>query len=336
MELLDGPSGACKKNPFEARVVEDEVDLDALAESALEKYRTFFRENDDWPGIVYPVEIRYLSLLHRVVKLVAAGDTTLFGIAISKSGRASIVPEALGLALADIFSADFVAIRSEFPMHKFTPYFELIANTRFRIEREWLRRDLSVLKAQRMAKSLNKRVLALRRRLRDPELARRYSNFRRTPTENFNGLMDCMECLVTEFDSHLIARFDCHYQIAESQLSAEDLEADLDALKAVQKCRDRFHRSLDRRLGSSLRGFAFCLEYGRDRRWHYHYVMFIDPSYSDDDVDLVNDFKKIWAEITKGSRGELSHLLQTTAVGGRPRDGSSDAVACDRAWVGGT
>nr|WP_295081213.1 hypothetical protein [uncultured Roseateles sp.] len=294
-------------NPFEPCVDSREVDLNALGASAMKKYQLFFREGADWGGLVYQTEPRFISMSHHAVKLLVANDATLFSVVMPKYGCYAIAPEALALTLADIFGADFQLIRREYPMHRFSPYFEVLESTKFNFQHQDLKGIYTRPEADRLAKSLNKRVKALRRRLRDPKIVQGYSNFRRSPVENFNGLMACMQRAVEANSKQLIVRFDCHYQVNGLDPTAKDIEVDIEELPKVQKCRDRFHRSIDRKLAGALRGFAFCLEYGQHRRWHYHYLLFVDPSYTDDDVALVESFRAIWLSVTEG-KGELFNV----------------------------
>jgi hypothetical protein len=295
------------ENPFESCIDFPEVDLDALGASAIKKYRYYFRKGEGWGGVVYQTEPRFISMLHRAVKLLVSNDAILFRVIMPKYGCYSIAPEALGLTLADVFKTDFQLIRREYPMHRFSPCFEVLESTKFNFQHDDLTGTHSQLKADQVAKSLNKRVMALRRRLRDPKVVQGYSNFRRSPVENFNGLMACMQRVVEANSEQLIVRFDCHDQTSGLDPTALDIQADIEKLPKVQKCRARFHRSIDRKLGKSLRGFAFCLEYGQHRRWHYHYVLFIDPSYTDDDVALVESFGAIWQNVTDG-KGEFFNV----------------------------
>lgn len=293
-------------NPFEPRVYDAEVDFDALGAGALEKYQFFFRESGSWRTLKYATDSAFISKLHQTVKKLVASDAQLFRVTMN-GGYFSIASEPLGLTLAEIFQTDFSQFRSEYPLHRFSPYFEVVENTRFNFTADVLKERFTHLRAERVVKSLNKRVKALRRRLRYPEVVQGYSNFRRSPVENFNGLMDSMQRVVDEDPNQLIARFDLHYRVSGLDPSAKDIQADIDELPNVQKCRERFHRSIDRKLGASLRGFSFCLEYGQHRRWHYHYLLFIDPSYTDDDIALVESFREIWHGVTDG-QGELYNV----------------------------
>lgn len=291
-------------NPFEPSVSDDDLTLDALGAGALEKYQFFFRAGAGDRSLIYATDPRFISKLHRMVKLLVVNDAPLFRVVLARGGYFSIASEPLGVALADIFQADFDQIRREYPMHRFSPYFEVFENTRFNFGHDVLKDRYTRTRADRVVKSLDKRVKAIRRRLRYIEIVNGYSNFRRSPVGNFNGLMECMQRAIDVDPKQLIVRFDLHYRVSIVDPSSKDIQADIDELPNVQKCRDRFHRSIDRKLGGALRGFAFCLEYGQHRRWHYHYLVFIDPSYTDDDVALVEIFGEIWRDVT-GGQGEL-------------------------------
>jgi len=293
-------------NPFESCVYDAEADLDSLGANALDKYKCFFRENGNWRKVIYPTEPRFISKLHEAVKKLVANDGQLFATK-PGDGYFSISSHPLGVTFAEIFKTDLSHLHREYPLHRFSPYFDVIEKTRFNFTTDALEARYTRFKADRVVQSLNKRVKALRRRLRDPRVVNGYSNFRRSPVENFNGLMDGMQGVIDADSKQLVARFDLHYRVSGVDPSAKDIENDIEELPKVQKCRERFHRSIDRKLGTALRGFAFCLEYGQHRRWHYHYLVFVDPSYTDDDIALVETFRETWREVTDG-HGELYNV----------------------------
>lgn len=307
MKLKANIEDPVEYNPFESCVYDAEVSLDTLGANAMEKYKCFFRDAGKGSTLIYPVDSCFISMLHETVKKIIASDAEIFRVVKASEEYFAIASEAVGLALAGIFETDFQQIRREYPLHRFSSYFEVIENTRFNFTTKSLEGTYSRLKADRIVKSLNKRLKALRRRLRDPGVVQGYSNFRRSPVENFNGLMDGMQHAIDMDPNQLSARFDLHYRVSGLDPSAKDLEADTEELPKVQKCRERFHRSIDRKLGTALRGFAFCLEYGQHRRWHYHYLVFVDPSYTDDDVALVETFRETWRDVTDG-QGELYNV----------------------------
>lgn len=294
-------------NPFEPCDYDGKLSIDALGTDVLEKYQFFFRDGVNSPTLIYAFDPRFISKLHRVARLLVADDAPLFRVEPAKAGYFSIVSQPLGAALAEIFQTDFNQIRRDYPMHRFSPYFEVFANTRFNFGYEVMKCFYTRDKADRVLKSLTKRVKALRRRLRYPKVVQGYSNFRRSPVENFNGLMDGMQRAIDADPRQLILRFDFHYRPSDLDPSAQDIQADFEELPKVQKCRERFHRSIDRKFGASLRGFAFCLEYGRHRRWHYHYLLLVDPGYADDDIALVESLGEIWREVTGGA-GEFYNV----------------------------
>jgi hypothetical protein len=303
MSLKTNAKEPFESNPFEFGVDGSDVGLDALGASSLDKYKCFFRDRGSWRCVIYIHDPRFISNLHQNVKKLVASDAHLFSVGTGK-GYSFITSEPLGVKFAEIFGADFDDFRREYPMHRFSSYFEAIEKTRFKFTPDMLEGRYTRFVAERVVKSLNKRVTALRRRLRCFEVVQAYSNFRRSPVENFNGLMGSMQRAVDLNPNQLVVRFDLHYRVSGRDPSAEDIEADIDELAKVQKCRERFHRSIDRKLGPALRGFAFCLEYGQHRRWHYHYLLFVDPSYTDDDVAFVETFQATWRDVTDG-QGEL-------------------------------
>lgn len=294
-------------NPFEPCVSDNDLSLDALGAGALEKNQFFFRAGAGDRSLIYATDPRFISKLHRVVKLLVGNDSPLFKVVLARGGYFSVEAEPLGVALADIFQADFDQIRRDYPMHRFSPYFEVLENTRFNFGHDVLKDRYTRARADRVVKSLDKRVKAIRRRLRYIEVVNGYSNFRRSPVENFNGLMDGMQRVIDADAKQLILRLDCYFRVSDLDLSEKDIQADIEKLPRVQKCRERFHRSIDRKFGASLRGFAFCLEYGQHRRWHYHYLLFVDPSYRDDDVELVEELREIWDKVT-GGQGESHNV----------------------------
>ncbi|TPG20739.1 hypothetical protein EAH83_18495 [Variovorax ginsengisoli] len=62
---------------------------------------------------------------------------------------------------------------------------------------------------------------------------------------------------------------------------------------------EAFHRAIDRHYGNALLGYAWALEYGRDTRFHKHYLVLLDPRRFKDDLAEVAYLRLKWEAIAK-------------------------------------
>lgn len=278
-------------------------EFDTLAQLAL-RQRGFQWSNE---GVVRTeVHDRTISLLHDVAKEVMLQGELLFFMERNKRGswiRSSL----LGRRLVQVISADFNQIQADYPLHQFSPVFMIFLRFRRRLpldpssyfDQLWSSED-----AEKILPATLRLLELLRRMLGREALKTANENFRRGAMDNFNGLIDAIDWLSQRRTLVTLLRFDLHYCKIGSQPVRFGDEPNLGALDEFMDYRERFHRSLDRRFGGTLWGYAWVLEYGRERTFHLHYLVMLDPRRHEDHKGLVDILGEKWKVLT-GGRGEI-------------------------------
>jgi hypothetical protein len=247
-----------------------------------------------------------ISLLHDVAKEIMLPGEPLFFIERGKRGD-SVRCSLLGQRLVKVISAKFNKIKEDYPLHHFSPVFMVFLRLRRRLPHDpssyfrgmWTSSGADDL----LAKALG--VLKLLRRMLGREtLKTDNENFRRGAMDNFNGLIDAVDRISQHRKLVTVLRFDLHYRKIGSQPVKFGDEPDLGVLDEFMGYRERFQRSLDRRFGSRLCGYAWVLEYGRESTFHLHYLVILDPHRHEDGSSLVDMLGEKWVALTEG-RGEL-------------------------------
>lgn len=288
----------------------DEEDFDTMARLALRQHTLEWVKGDDEPQEkeAQPartfVHDRIISLVHEVAKEVMRPTDSLFFAEHSKS-RSFARCTPLGQRLLDLASADFFQICTDYPLHKFSSVFRVFARLRRCVPfhaSSYFDRSCPAEVANQIVVTALRFVKALRRVLGRESVKTANENFRRGAMDNFNGLIDAFDRLSQRRKQVTVLRFDLHYREVGSQPAKFGDKANLDGLDKFMQYREQFQRSLDRRFGKKLLGYAWVLEYGRETKWHLHYVVVLDPRPRghEDHSGLVDLLGEKWASLTEG------------------------------------
>lgn len=276
----------------------EEEHFDTLGSLALQQ------RGVQWQGemrVRTEVHDRAISLLHLVAKEIIRPNKQLFFIERDRRGgwiRCSPVGE----RLLRVVSADFDRIQTDYPLHCFSPVFMTFVRIRRYVPINpasyFDRHEPSELAEQILAVML--RFLALLQRMLRREVIKvGNENFRRGAMDNFNGFIDSIEWLSQRRMSVTVLRFDLYYRKTDSQPVRLDDKPDLPVLDEFMSYRERFHRSLDRRFADALLGYAWVLEYGRERGFHIHYLVILNPRGHEDHRGLVDMLGEKWRVLTE-------------------------------------
>lgn len=247
-----------------------------------------------------------ISLLHDVAKEIMLPGKPIFFAERGKRGDL-VRCSPLGQRLVGVISADFNQIKADYPLHHFSPVFKVFLRLHRRLPprlSHYFNRLEPSSSADKLLAAALQMVELLRRMLGREALKTDNENFRRGAIDNFNGLIDSIDRLSQRRAFATVLRFDLHYCKIGSQPVRFGDEPDLGVLDEFMDYRERFHRSLDRRFGSRLWGYAWVLEYGRERTFHLHYLVILDPRKHEDHRSLVDRLGEKWTALTDG-RGEL-------------------------------
>lgn len=120
-------------------------------------------------------------------------------------------------------------------------------------------------------------------------------NFVRGAKKNHASLMALLDQLLLVRSRLLAVRVDCLYRtgfgveaMGESKVYHQ-VSLDRDALFKAVRCH----------YGKGLMGYAWKLEYGVNRGYHYHMLFFFDGSMHQSDIKIGMHIGKMWEEVTK-------------------------------------
>jgi len=296
--------------------LEEEV-FDALAGGAVRWRAREWRKNNgevgtqEWQFYKTHGHDQIISLLHEVAKEVMLPGDIPFVVVRGKTGTVVRCNTPLGQRLLKIACADFFQVYLDYPLHHFSPVFRVFAQLRRAVPSSPSSlfdrlvpaedADSTVLQALRF-------VTALRRALGRKSIKTAHHNFRRGAKDNFNRFIDALDWLFQRRKEVTVLRFDLHYREAGSQPVKYGDKASFEGVDQFMGYRERFHRSLDRRFCEALLGYAWALEYGREAKWHLHYLVMLAPSdRHDDHSGLVHSLGEKWESLTE-RRGYIRNV----------------------------
>jgi hypothetical protein len=284
----------------------EKIDLDLLALYAIKDRQALFSD-DAYNNSCKLIET-YSALLwrfHKFAKLLTSNNESLFDIQ-ETSDFALVAATDVGQYLLSLLSSDFHTYRREYPIHKFSP----VTSIFFKYSSRFHTSDvvgfgvpLEINYARRLHTHLTELVKDLRSDLRKKETARATSNFRRSASKNFNK---CIESLAALSDSGIectALRFDIHYKSHPIDLPPKARFQIIQELHEIRKLRRLFHRRMKGIHDGKIVGWMCCLEYGPDRGWHYHYLVFLRGAHIDS-VDLIERLRAEWSIITGGATSD--------------------------------
>ena len=297
-----------------------ERELDQLAAVAIRQYGY---ERSERLTAIFEAHDRSLSRIHHVARELVGSSETLFCLERDRSGHPAVRCKPLGKLLVEAFNTNFQQVRLDYPLHRFSPVFEVFEMLGRRVPLNldhYLDVVLPEEQCQRILKFVVKGAELLRRKLGRESLKTAHENFRRAAKDNFNGSINVLEWIAQRHTGAMVLRMDLHFRKLGARVPKLGDVPDVEAIDDFLECRERFHRSFDRRFGKKLLGYAWVLEYGRERGFHAHYLLVLDQSVHDDHAALVNRLGEKWSELT-GGRGDFyncnahAHKYRYRAVG---------------------
>lgn len=286
----------------------DEEDFNTLATLALRRRaieRTLKNDEHLQDGLQITRSTAHdqtISLLHDLVKeLMRPSEPSFFTESGKNRGLVRSTP--LGQQLREVASADFYQIEADYPLHHFSPIFKVFSRLRRLMPfyaSSYFDVSIPQANAEQIVATAMRFVEALRRALSRESVKTAYENFRKGAMDNFNGLSDSISWLAQRQQDVIGLRFDLHLRATGSQPAKLGDAPSLDGLDEFMACRERFHRSMDRRFAEKLLGYFWALEYGRESKFHVHYFVVLDPCGYEDHKRVVDMLGEKWVSLTKG------------------------------------
>ena len=283
-----------------------EQTLDQFARAAVQQHAI---ERSDLVTGRFESHDRVISRIHEVARKLVKSSDPPFYLESSKKGEGIVRCKPLGKAFVEALSTNFKQVHADYPLHRFSPVFRALQTLRRHTPLNpdgYLDTPLPSEKAQQLLGFANTGARLLRRRLGRDSLTRAQDNFRRSAQDNFAGLVRGVDWIAQRHAEATVLRFDLHFRKLGTRQAQLNAGPDVTALGEFLSDRERFHRSFDRRFGDKLLGYAWVLEYGRERGFHVHYLLILKYGSQDDHVALVDQLGEKWAELTSGQGGFYS------------------------------
>ncbi len=214
-----------------------------------------------------------------------------------KEGRRTlVVATELGKEFFQCIKADLAGIDKHYPTHRFSPFYTVFKQHAKSLWKGSCRIGLS------MVDELNAAVEAIRAAGRETKLKIRIENLKRCERSNARSMKDLLAGVRRLYSKVLIIRLDLEYFSVFGPgcgFNAQEI-----SLEQVQQHRNAFLEYL--RTGpysENLAGYAWKLEWGPEKGFHIHFVIFKDAQAVCKDIVIADMLSKYWREVVTASAG---------------------------------
>lgn len=226
---------------------------------------------------------------------------TLFTDKVSESKHRILVSE-LGNRLLNTLQTDFIALHQHYPCHVFNPYvqeFIKLASERGLLDKSWLMHARGDHDIARRLDALNGFVDAIRQIGNSPEFKKTISDFERSSNKNYRELCKFIDANFELHSRLLVLRIDFGYKKSPHWPSSVDDPVSYEgAIKHRKMLQSYLSKSLPPK---SFVNWACKMEYGLDKKWHFHVLMLLDGSIVREDVTIARMIGEFWNNtITQG------------------------------------
>ncbi len=247
--------------------------------------------------------MKALLQIERLMKEVGASDHSLFAVEKRKSGERYLRKFPLGERFLAALNCNITEIRSSFERHAFTPHFEVFEECVKSAGLVELARDMKFkvpVDLNDCALALNDCVKEIRTKVNSRAFKGRVNLFRRVPNENYQGLCKYLDGLFSRYSRLIVIRLDLGF--GKEHGWPNGLRSPITFDDAIG-CRERLFKNRRRnRIFKHMVGFAWKLEYGLDKGFHYHLLLLFDGSKRQQDVKIAMEIGEYWKrEITSGN-----------------------------------
>ena len=273
---------------------------EALQESALTydsnqgKVQRVITKEWDLAGHVWHIE--------DVTSKLIATTATLFSVKIDKLNQISFHAIPLGKSLLQTLKTNFAALRTHYPMHVFNPYVEEFIRQSKASNVIEIARIISSLRGDEITtctKELNDFVDSIRQVGNGLEFKKTISDFSRLANKNNHSTNELINAHFARCSRMLVVRFDVGYKKAEGW---PESTKDSVTYAETKKHREDLLKYLKKMPANDAFIASVCnMEYGLDKKWHYHCLLLLDSARLRGDVTIARLIGEHWnTTITKG------------------------------------
>lgn len=265
-----------------------------------------------------------LRHVQRVLTQFAIADDLQFELD-SSCGFQRIKTTILGYDLIRISLLDMSEVQRHFPHHEANPYFLAFEAVKARHNvASWLayllpdlRSAMSWSSGRAFIDEFIRFAADLKAELTSASLKNQVANFVRLSNKNYLSLLSYIDAMFTKHSKLVVIRLDLGYA---KQLSGFNRNGPVLNYDQVKNHRSKFFRSLGRFLKEKISkdclvGFAWKLEFGERKSWHYHTLIILNGQEVREDVTIARLIGEHWLNTT----GQMGVYHNCNASKGRYR-----------------
>lgn len=236
---------------------------------------------------------------------VIRSDEEPFALRANKiSKHKHIQPTKLGQQLLHILKIDVNAVAKHYPMHVLNPYVDLFFKQAAQRDLFALAGNMRVLNDEECVvrfNALNEFVAELRQVGRSADFKKTVGDFERSSNKNRSEICKFLDAHFELHSRLLVLRIDLGYQKSKDWPNNPEDDVSYDDVKAH---RVALLRHLKKDLPpDSFVSYALKLEFGLDKRWHYHLLVLLDGSVVREDVTIAKLIGEHWKKTVTNGKG---------------------------------
>ena len=235
-----------------------------------------------------------IKSIERLVKKISASEGELFSM-----GESRILCSSIGRRVLRSLKAPLMA-RAMYPIHDFNPYCTIFMDNveRMKIDRYSNTKEFYGNEAEEVVKKLNDFVQSIRGESNSKEFLVRMNSYHRASNKNYRELKSYIDCLFEKYSRLLIVRIDLSYFKGFSQSSPDR------GYSLVRRHRKRLFRNARyNALFKERVGYAWKLEYGAEKGFHYHVLLFFNGASRFSDVWIAKEIGEYWKNVVTDGEG---------------------------------
>lgn len=210
----------------------------------------------------------------------------------------------VGNLIINSFKVNTDALKQHYPMHQFNPYVDLyikLTEERYFFGMSWLAHVMSCGEVIARCDALNGLVSELRKIGNSNKFKKTLSDFERSSNKNYQELVKYID---KQFEKHsrlLALRIDFGY--LKDQCWPSNIEGAIkyDEVKLHRESLLTYMKKLLPK--NSMVGFAWKLEYGLDKSYHYHLLLLLDGSIVREDITIARMIGEYWNKTITSGKG---------------------------------
>jgi hypothetical protein len=246
---------------------------------------------------------RYLVKYENLVKRVLKSQELNYSLGFNKRLKTSTLKSSrLGADIILGFSFDISSFKNHYPIHQFNPYIDLYF--RLGVERSlfsmpFFIKGMPEKELVRLVDILNEFIEAIRIEGNSKQFKLMLNDFKRSSNKNYRELLLYIKQLFKKHSRLLVLRIDFGYKKELFSPNATETPVSYDEFR---KHRELLFRHLSSELPNKcMVGYAWKMEYGLDKSYHIHAMLFLDGSKVREDVTIARIIGEHWnADITEG------------------------------------